>query len=161
MNALSTFNGDLPVVPFAIGFPIFFVGLWVFITFIISRVGGWSTLAEHYRTQQPFFGTMIRFQAAQFRHGTNYNGGLNFGANSDGLYLVPLAIFRSFHPPLLIPWSDISTRPVKIWRIFDMVELRLQRAPNIPIRIRTALAAKLIEASVGRFNVTPTAPVGI
>ena len=154
-------NGDLPFLLFAIGFPIFFVGLWVLITLVLSLVGGWSTLAQYYQAQQPFFGTLIRFQAAQFRAGTNYNGCLNFGAGSEGLYLVPMAIFRAFHPPLLIPWNDISARPIKVWSIFDLVELRFQRAPNIPVRIKPSLVTKLTEASIGRFTVRPNSPVAI
>ena len=151
-------QGELPFPPWAI--PLFFVGIWLFVMFIISRVGGWSTLAGYYRTDQPFFGTLFRFQSASLRAGTNYNGCLNFGANTEGLYMVPMLIFRGFHAPLFIPWSEIIARPIKYWKLFDYVELRFQRAPGVPVRIKPRLAAKLAQASVERFRVAPAGSVG-
>ena len=134
-------------------FVIFFAAIWIFVAFLISRVGGWNRLAECYRTDQPFFGTMYRLQAAQMRRGTNYNGCLNFGVNSDGLYLVPMALFRAFHAPLFIPWSEITARPIKMWRWWNFVELRFRRAPEVPVKIRSSLAEKLAMGSTGRFKV--------
>ncbi|MGZ4816921.1 MAG: hypothetical protein ACXVZV_16025 [Terriglobales bacterium] len=151
---LATPSGSPPPPWF---FIIAFVGTWILVSFFISRTSGWSTLATIYPAQQPFFGTLIRFQAAQFRWGTNYNGCLNFGIGPEGLYLVPMLTFRAFHPPLLIPWSDISARPIKLWRLFNFVELRFVRAPDFPVRIKASLAEKLAEGSVGRLQVVPLA----
>jgi len=142
-------------------FPVLFIGTWFLVAFMISRVGGWTTLAEHYRSDQPFSGTLIRFQAAQLRYGTNYNGCLNFGVNSESLYMAPMAFFRMFHSPLLVPWSEITARPIKLWGIFNFVELRFQRAPEIPVRIRVSLAEKFGLASNGRFTHRLAMPVGI
>jgi hypothetical protein len=159
MTVINTPN-NAPPFP-ALFFPAFFVGIWILVAFLLSRVGGWSALSSYYRAQQPFFGTLFRFQAAQFRYGTNYNGCLNFGAATEGLYVVPMLLFRAFHPPLLIPWSEVVARPIKLWRFFNFVELRFQRVPDVPVRIKPSLAAKLTEASVGRFSVAQPASVGI
>jgi len=157
---LASPSGDQQL-PFGVFFPVFFIGLWLFISFVISRIGGWNSLASSYRAQQPFFGTILRFQAASFRFGTNYNGCLNFGANTEGLHLAPMVIFRAFHAPLFMPWSEVTARPVKMWGIFNFIELHFQRAPNVPVRIKPALAGKLTEASVGRFSVAASVPAGI
>lgn len=141
--------------------PLIFVGTWVFVMFILSRVGGWSTLASYYRFDQPFFDSLFHFQSASLRAGTNYNGCLKVGANTEGLYMVPMLIFRGFHAPLFIPWSEVVARPIKYWKVFDYIELRFQRAPDLPVRIRPELASKLAQASVGRFIVAPAAAVGI
>ena len=141
-----------PSLWFPIFFPAFFLSIWFLVAFIISRVGGWSALADYYRSQQPFMGTMFRFQGAQFRFGTNYNGCLNFGAGAEGLYLVPFVFFRAFHPPLMIPWNEIGARPVKLWFFFSFVELRAQKVPFVPIRIPKSLAEKLAGASAGRLS---------
>jgi len=134
-----------------------FFGTWFFVIFFISRVGGWSRLAETYRTEQPFLGSLIRFQAAQFRRSTNYNGCLNFGADPSGLYIVPVVLFRMFHPPLLIPWEEITTKPVKLLRYWTFIELRFQRAPDVPVKIKQSLAEKLVQASGGRLQLQSTA----
>jgi len=131
----------------------------VLVSFAISRTSGWSLLSKVYPAQNPFSGTVIRFQAAAFRKGSNYNGCLNFGGDVAGLYMVPMLIFRAFHKPLMIPWDDIWARPVKLWKIMNFVELRFRQAPDIPVRIKPSLAAKLVEASVGRLSITPSAPV--
>jgi len=130
-----------------------FVGTWILVAFFISRVGGWKRLAESYSTDQPFFGTTYRMRAAQMRRGTNYNGCLNFGVNGEGLYMVPMALFRVFHAPLFIPWSEIAAKPVKLWRVFNFVELRFRRVPEVPVKIKSTLAEKLSEGSMGRFKV--------
>jgi hypothetical protein len=128
-------------------FLVFFAVTWMLVSFALSRFGGWTTLAGYYPAEHPFEGKLIRFQAAQLRRGTNYNGCLNFGASYEGLYIVPMLPFRAFHPPLLIPWTDITARPYKLWRFWNFVELRFQRAPDIPVRIRQSLAEKLAAAS--------------
>lgn len=149
---VSAAKGQPPPVWF---FILFFVGIWIFISFTLSRVSGWTTLAQHYRADRSFDGQLIRFQAAQLRYATNYNGCLDFGSNYEGLYVVPMFFFRAFHSPLLIPWSDITARPMKLWGIWNFIELRFQRAPGIPVRIKVQLAQKLAEGSIGRFSISP------
>ncbi len=153
--ALSATKGPPPPWWF---FVVFFLGIWVVVSFTLSRVSGWTRLAQHYPADRSFDGQLIRFQAAQFRAATNYNGCLDFGANYEGLYIVPMFLFRAFHPPLLIPWSDITARPIKLWGIWNFIELRFQRAPDIPVRIKVQLAQRLAAASMGRFSLTSTTP---
>jgi len=137
-----------------------FLGTWVLVTFALSRFSGWVKLAGYYPADHPFDGPLIRFQAAQFRAATNYNGCLNFGGNYEGMYIVPMVPFKLFHPPLLIPWSEITARPVKVMRFWNFVELHFQRAPDIPVRIKAQLAQKLADASMGRFSITSLASAG-
>ena len=134
------------------------IGIWILVAFLISRVGGWSRLAESYRTDQPFSGQLIRFQAAQLHRSTNYNGCLNFGGDPAGLYMAPMALFRAFHPPLLIPWEEITARPITLLKFWNFVELRFQRAPDVPVKIKQALAEKLVQASGRRLQIATTAP---
>ena len=156
---LSSGRSGGPPPPFWVIVAIF-AGVWLLVALILSRVGGWSRLAEYYRSEQPFFGSMYKFQSAQFPI-ANYNGCLNFGANDEGLYMVPMALFRMFHPPLFIPWSEVTAKRVKMWRFFNFVELRFQRAPSSPVRIQSALADKLAQGSNGRFSNKLAGPAGI
>lgn len=34
--------------------PILFVGIWVFVSYLISVIGGWSVLAKHYPADSSF-----------------------------------------------------------------------------------------------------------
>lgn len=78
----------------------------------------------------------------------NYNNVLTVGADSSGLFIVPLFLFRAWHPPLFVPWAEITVAPKTLLFFFKYVELCLGRAEEIPFTIRASLAAK-IEAAAG------------
>ncbi len=150
---ILTAGGSAPPIVYAI--PFFFVGLWLLVTFIISLASGWGRLAESYRAAQPFSGTVLGWQSASIR-GISYNNSLNFGVAPEGLYLATMALFRAFHPPLFIFWSEIEAHPVRMMG-FDLVELRFHRVPGIPIRVRAKFASRLVTASEGRFVISSAA----
>ncbi len=114
-------------------FPIFFIGMWVTVCFLLARIGGWSRLAEAYQSQAQFTGKKWYFQSCQLGL-TNYNGALTVGSNYYGLYLAVLLLFRVGHPPLLIPWSDITTAEYK-GLIFPYLDFTFARAPSIRLRL--------------------------
>ena len=78
----------------------------------------------------------------------NYGNILTVGANARGLYLAVFLLFRMAHPPLFIPWTDISVRLHK-GRLTTYVELGFRRAPGVPFRVSERLG-RLIAASAGR-----------
>ena len=127
--------------------PTKFICLWVAVSFLLSHGSGWAALAREYRTQEPYAGDRWRFQSAQMRWLLNFNHCLTIGANRTGLYLAILSPFRLAHPPLFIPWREISVRPTKLLWLRG-VELRLGSELQIPLRIRESLAQKL-RASAG------------
>ncbi len=125
---------------------VFVGGLWVIIFTGASHLGGWASLARNYSYPDKFSGDRWRFQSAQMRWFMGYNNCLTIGANAEGLYLSILFPFRFAHPPLFIPWREISVIPRKIlWIRF--VELRLGRELAMPLRIRERLAQKLKNAA--------------
>lgn len=69
---------------------------------------GWRRLAARYRTAEP------PGPGASFRYvsgwvgSSRYRNGLMLHVQPDGLRLSVLATFRPGHPPLLIPWGEIS-----------------------------------------------------
>ncbi len=132
---------------FAFIFPFFFVTLWILVGYVIAFIGGWRLLAKRFRAQASFSGQKWGGQSARMRWTTNYNGVLTIGANSSGLFIVPFFLFRAGHPPLLIPWVEMTaarkTQRIFLGLAFDFVELRLGRAEDIPFTIRAKLAAKL------------------
>jgi hypothetical protein len=63
-------------------------------------------------------------------------------AAEDALYLSVLLIFRIGHPPLRIPWKEITfSRTRRFW--FRYVVLTLGEQERIPVRIPERMARKL------------------
>jgi len=122
------------------------IGLWILISTIVSRASGWAALATVYRLQESFDGQRWYLQTAQMRWATNYGNCLTVGVSPRGLYLAVVFLFRPGHPPLLVPWGDISVyMRQRTW--FTVVELRFRRVPGIPLRISARLAARLATAA--------------
>ena len=90
--------------PFA--FPLFFAGLWVGISFLMSRLSGWSSLARRYRAAAPPEGERLTWASGQIGS-VSFRSCLNLTLAPSGLFLVPMLPFRLFMPPLLVPWTDV------------------------------------------------------
>jgi hypothetical protein len=122
------------------------IALWILISTIVARASGWAALAAAYRLQESFDGQRWHFQTAQMRWATNYGNCLTVGVSPRGLYLAVVFLFRPGHPPLLIPWPDITVyMRERTW--FTVVELQFRRVPGIPLRISARLAARLATAA--------------
>jgi hypothetical protein len=80
----------------------------------------------------------------------NYNGCLTVGGNVEGLYLSVLFLFRPGHPPLFVPWIEISGR-IEKRRWFSRVTLSFQRCPSIPLVISRRLSERISRASGAVF----------
>ncbi len=124
------------------GFPIYFIALWCLVGWIMGNLSGWAKLATHFRATAPFGGTCWHFQSASMRWNTRFGNCLTVGVAPNGLYLSVVPIFRLGHPPLHIPWEQItvSERGFLFWR---RVRLGLGRESNIPFSIGTRLASRL------------------
>ena len=108
----------------------------------ISHISGWASLAQCYRCEEGFSGDRLRFRSAAMRYSIHYGNCLTMGANLQGLFLSMSVPFPVRHPPLFIPWSEITLcRGRFLWAKY--VELRLGREPAIPIRVSERLASKL------------------
>jgi hypothetical protein len=127
-------------------FPLFFVAIWLLVSVMISRVGGWATLATRFRFEGEFTGPRWNWQAAQMRYTVNYNGCLTLGCDETGLYLATMPLFRFKHPPLLIPWNEITASRKRIL-FMDFVRLSLGNDSQIPLTIRLSLAERLSNAA--------------
>lgn len=152
---------------FPIVFPFFFVGMWIVAGYWVALSSGWRLLAKRFRLQQTFLGAKWTLQSARMRWLTQYNNVLTVGANNTGLFMAPLFLFRAWHPPLFVPWSEIFDVRETQFLFFKFVEMRLGRVEEIPFRINASLAAK-IEAAAGaewpttytRALTSPPPPIG-
>jgi hypothetical protein len=123
-------------------FPAVFAGIWIGVSLLLSWIGGWRELARHYRADRSCTGAQFRMQSAGMRWGTAYRSSVNLGADASGLFLSVFPLFRAGHPPLFIPWSDISFSKERRWLV-DSVRLRFRAAPGVSLLIFTKLATRV------------------
>jgi len=119
------------------------VVFWVVALLAMSRLG-WSSLAEFYRADRPFVGKrwhFIRIRVGRIR----WSGSLTVGANHEGLFLAPMAPYRIAHPPLFIPWPEVSVE----WRRADLLPVQLiaRRAPRVLILVTESRAREMALAA--------------
>jgi hypothetical protein len=117
--------------------------LWMCTCLGISLFSGWWDLGRVYRATRPFAGPLWRFQSAGLRWNTSYGGIVSIGVTAEGLYLSVLFLFRIAHPPLFIPWYDISAKPKKAWFVIHLVELRFRQVPDVPVYLQRRLADRI------------------
>ena len=87
-------------------FPFFFIGMFVFVIYFLSRKG-WSDLVNMYQFDGVFQGQRFGVISAGI-NGVNYNNCLVFKYNEQGFYLRPTLLFRLFHKAVFIPWGEIK-----------------------------------------------------
>ncbi len=136
---MSCFERPEFLIPFILG--ILYLG-----GHLIARGGGWSMLAGFYRASGSFLGECWRFQSAQMRWRMGYNNCLTVGSSPEGLYLSMLFLFRAGHPPLFIPWTEISIHSGAGF-LSSSVEFRFRQAPTIPFRVSERLSRKIADAA--------------
>lgn len=145
---INTHTGALWVI-----IPLYVVFLLQLGGLVASRVGGWAALAREYRLRATFIGSSWRMQSAEMRFMTGYNNCLTVGANADGLYLGTVFLLRFAHPPLFVPWREISVRRSKVWIFGEYVRMQLGHELQIPFLIRPSLASKLRDVAGGSWPV--------
>ena len=79
---------------------------------------------------------------------SHYGSCLNVGADPAGVKISVLFPFRPGHPPLLIPWSEISVASRRKFLFIRRVKLLLGREEQIPFVISGGLADR-IQAAAG------------
>lgn len=102
-------------------FPLFFIGLFTFVLFLLSKKG-WADLASEYRFNEKFEGDRVGIISAGI-NGVSYNNCLLLKYNTQGLYLRPILIFRLFHKPIFIPWKAIRNVREKDMLLTKLKEL--------------------------------------
>ncbi|MFP2902828.1 hypothetical protein [Corallococcus sp. 4LFB] len=115
--------------------------MFVLVSFLLSRMGGWSRLARDYRLDRGG-GFPCRRWVSGHMGWVEYRSCLTVGGDERGLYLAVLFPFRMGHPPLCIPWADVHDR-VRERRFFlhwdaftvgpERVKLRLRSAAMEPL----------------------------
>jgi hypothetical protein len=131
----------------------FFILFWCALLFLIAALTGWMRLARGFRETSTFTGPIWGCQSARMRWGSHYGSCLNVGADVMGLKLSVLFLFRPFHPPLFIPWSEIAVGERGKVLLVRRVKLLLGREEPIPFVISATLADRIQAAAAGSWPI--------
>lgn len=111
-------------------FPLFFVGMWLFVARIMSWLG-WSKFARDFQWEGPIPEGATHFSFATMVIGgwpsaASYRNAIHVWLDERGIFLRPLLLFRMFHPPLHIGWDAVEeVQPRKLLR--QIYQIRLAR----------------------------------
>ena len=143
--------------------PVFLAAVLTAAMELSARIGGWNRLSLEYRLHDKFEGFRKPFVSGEMLGGPffglpcNYGGCLILGSNADGLYVSVILLFRPGHPPLFIPWRDITASAKKGW-FSTKVTFHFDRLPPIRLRVAKRLAEELT-AEAEKFASKALAPV--
>lgn len=90
-----------------LGFVVLFPLFWISVFWLLSRLSGWGRLAESFPHRFEPTGDILLFASARVGW-VDYSAALILGVGEEGLYLVPMWLFRPFHAPVLVPWTQIE-----------------------------------------------------
>lgn len=113
---------------------------------IVSRTTGWHQLAERFTLQGDFPSEPWRFKSATARYGSHYNNCLTIAASPVGLYMAMLWPFRVGHPPLFIPWNEITISRAKVF-FWNVVRFQVGRENPIVFGFREDFAGQIRRAA--------------
>ncbi|MCA9898847.1 MAG: hypothetical protein H6654_15950 [Ardenticatenaceae bacterium] len=143
----ETITTILIILGFLVTFPLF----WSTIVYLISRLGGWGSMAEAYPYREPLAAHCYALQGAILRYSFSYRNVVKICADAEGVYFSVLFLFRPGHAPFFVPWTEISGTK-KQYFLFPVVDLRFQRTPNLPFRIYKRTADQLVGVANGRWT---------
>lgn len=124
-------------------FPPAFIGMWAFVCWIIAQAGGWSRLAQSYLSQSEFTGRKWTLQFGRMGL-SRYRGVLTVGANREGVFLDVMPLFRVGHPPLFIPWHDITIGEDTEWMMLSYVVFTFAKSPGVKLRLLRGLGDEVM-----------------
>ncbi len=143
---MASTNGDQTALLLFI--PVFFVlfggGLAAAVMTILSFVGGWRAMAGRFPAPPNFTeGKLFTWQSGRIGM-VNYNNVLRVRVSAQGLHLACGFPFHFMHPPLLIPWAQITNLEQQKVLAWQVIRLTIG-APKIATV--TLYNAKIIEAA--------------
>jgi hypothetical protein len=129
------------------GFAIF----WCLVTFLLSRMSGWATIAAAYPAGEVLSpSSRWAWQSAFMNLNTKYNASLTVVADPQAVHFSVFAPFAVGHRPFSVPWPDIHAEMRQLL-LMQRVALTFTRAPGVTMLIPPKLAERLAAASLGRF----------
>lgn len=127
--------------------------VWITISFFLSLAGGWFNLSRRYKSPRTYYEDRYSFQSAAFRYVVSYNRCLTIGGDERGLHMSAMFPFRLCHPPIYIPWEDV-TKSRRESRLFG-IRLSFRKTPSVPINLTKFMVQQLEEIRGSKFPHNP------
>ncbi|MEM6476728.1 MAG: hypothetical protein AAF687_11230 [Pseudomonadota bacterium] len=148
-------SGTATVLTVVLLFAIVFPAIWLGVTTLIAKVGGWSRLERDF-PDRPNATTLkrFRFSNGHLGHplfGASYSGILTFEVCEAGLRIRVWKLFGWFSNPLFLPWDRFRTERYQ-WFIWDACRIYWGPETRDSMIIYRRLAERLALASDGRFG---------
>jgi hypothetical protein len=142
-----------------VGFPIFFVTLWVCVCVLLGALSGWYALAAAYpdRDEQP----LLRLRGRSGSMGAlriHMNNVLNLTVCPSGLRVGIMRLFGPFSRDFLVPWADIHVSRQRRW-YGDEALIEFGFPPLGRLTIPAYLANRLAQAADRRWPEPDPPPV--
>lgn len=125
-----------------------FIAFWFLIIFFISAISGWRALAQRYRSDMPFSGHTWHLRSGRMGGMARYSGVLTVGVNPAGLYLAVMPLFRVGHPPLFIPWPDVSVTSERRF-LGSFIFFTFRQAPMVSLQLWERFGREVLETARG------------
>ncbi len=135
---------------------------------------GWDDLAVYYLFRGTFPKDIIKRDPADlsfiadagivlWKGKSSTNFPIKIAADQKGLYLYDIFFGRFFHPPLFIPWGDLTVSRREIPKFLEKIIpsktlslvsiiFKIKRTPNITLEISAFMAKKIEENSQGVWS---------
>lgn len=107
-------------------FPVFFVGIWLFVTTLLGVLSGWFALQHRYpaANEEPLVRRKV--SAASMGLGVSYRGMITIAACPSGLRVSTNRIMAPFQRAFVVPWREIETEEAVSF-FLPIVRLRFGR----------------------------------
>ena len=159
----QTLSPWMLVASIVVVFPIFFAGMWLAITRLITWMAGWPRLARRYAGRvRNATGRAAMASGSMGPVPSWFRSVLQVDVGEEGVGLSLPAIFASGAPPLLIPWDHVVDGHERRLGPFHSFRFHT-REPRVAVTL-TGRAARLVMAEWERraerdvSRVSPAAP---
>ena len=127
-------------------FLLIFVGMWLFVTTILSSTSGWFGLMKRYPDRDERAVRRFDGQSGTLGFGTNLNGILRLGVCPSGLRVGIWRLFAPFTRDFFVPWEEITVRRFT-WLFVPFAELTFGTPSNGRLCVTGWLANRVARAA--------------
>ena len=141
-------------------FPFLFIAIWLVMGFFLSRTG-WKAFADCYPAPDRPSGKAYQSRAAQFNDWAHYKSNtVRIILTDTGVYFSVLLLFRTFHPPFLVPWESVKRIQKKKIFFWHSIQIDVEDpVGKICVLLPTNIEEELLRYSHRTSKITIAVPV--
>jgi hypothetical protein len=138
-------------------FPLFFLGMWLGVTTILSLLSGWFVLASRFPDREAEPIQRFSFQSGMMGFAVGMHGILTLTACNTGLRVGMMRLFGPFSRDFFVPWENVAiTRKTILFE--KAAKLQFGNPAIGRLSISAALANKMARVAGDRWPETGPLP---